>query len=165
MVRTLLFFMQGIPELMGIIAFSLALVRVPLRWGIITCAGTAMTVIIFIIRSLPMAYGLHTVVATLLVALFIIKTTRSSLSKSLIVAIASICTLATIELAINYIFFAVTKLDQQAVISNDYLLWKLLGLPQDTLMILFAVIISKLKKPDKNAWKVALPFSKGQADY
>jgi len=154
MEKTLLFFMQGIPELMGIVAFSLALTRVPLRWGTIAVAGTALAIIIFIIRSLPLnSFGLHSVTAALLLALFIIKTTRTTQLNSFIAAFASATTLVMLELVINKSFFFITKLDQQ-VFSSSYLLWKLITLPQAILMILFAVIISKFKKPDKDAWKI-----------
>ena len=37
--KTLLFLLQGIPELSGELALSLALAAVPLRWGIIVAAG------------------------------------------------------------------------------------------------------------------------------
>ncbi|MDF9407921.1 hypothetical protein L7E55_06030 [Pelotomaculum isophthalicicum JI] len=154
MEKTLLFFMQGIPEIMGTVAFGLALAGVPLRWRIIAVAGTALTIIIFIIRSLPLnSFGLHSVAATLLLALFIIKATRTTQLNSFIAAFASFTTLAILELVINKSFFLITKLDQQVFLS-DYLLWKLITLPQAILMILFAVIISKFKKPDKDAWEI-----------
>ncbi|MCG9966660.1 hypothetical protein L9W92_01135 [Pelotomaculum terephthalicicum JT] len=162
MEKILLFFMQGIPEIMGVVAFGLALARVPLRWGIITVAGTALTIIIFIIRSLPLSsFGLHTVAATLLLALFIMKTTRTTQVNSFVAAFASFTTLVMLELVINKSFFFITKLDQQVFVSN-YLLWRLVSLPQAILMILFAVIISKFKKPDKDAWKIRLGMGGGE---
>jgi len=153
MEKTLLFFMQGIPEIMGTVAFSLALAGAPLRWKIIAVAGTALTIIIFIIRSLPLSFGLHTVIATLLLALFIMKITRTTQLISFVAAFASFTTLVMLEFLINKLFFSITKLDPQAVILND-LLWSMLGLPQVVLMILAAVIISKFKKLDKDAWKI-----------
>jgi len=154
--KVLLFFLQGIPEITGIVALGLALLGVPLRWGIITVAGTVLTVIIFIIRNLPLSFGLHTVIAALLLAFFIAKTTRVSTAKSIIAAFVSFSILLVLELTINKIFFTVTKLDPQVVISNN-LSWTLLGLPQAIIMILLAVIVSKVKKPDKRAWKFNSP--------
>ncbi|OPY58196.1 MAG: hypothetical protein A4E55_01091 [Pelotomaculum sp. PtaU1.Bin035] len=153
MEKTLLFFMQGIPESIGLISFCLALAGVPLRWKIIIAVGMVLTTIVLILRSLPLAYGLHTVAITLLMAFVITKITRIPAAKSLIAAFASICVLAIMELAINNLFFSITKLEQQAVISNN-LLWELLGLPQAILMIIFAVIIPKFKKPIEGAWKI-----------
>ncbi len=153
MTNILLFFMQGIPESMGHCAFSLAVARVPLRWGIIAVVGTVLTVIIFIIRSLPFTFGIHVAVAMLLLVFFIIKATWVSLTKSLIATFTSFATLAVLELVIYEIFFSITKLEFQAVIANNFL-WKLLGLPQVALMIVFALLLSKYKIPEKGAWKI-----------
>jgi len=153
MEKILLFFMQGIPEVMGIVAFSLALARVPLRWGIIAAAGTALTVIIYVIRSLQITFGLHTVAGILLLAVFIKKTTRTTPTYSFVAAFASLTVLTIVELFIEKLFLFITKLDQQVFVSN-YLLWKLVALPQAILMILFAVMISKYKAPDRDAWRI-----------
>jgi len=155
--KSLLFFLQGIPEVTGVVALSLAIAGVPLRWRLIAAAGTVLTIIIFIIRSLPLTFGLHTIAVILMVTLFITKTTRVTSANSFVAAMSSITVLMILELAINKLFFTITRLDPQAVISNNFL-WKLLGLPQAVLMILLAVIVAKYKKHDKGAWKIELPF-------
>lgn len=153
MEKFLLFLMQGIPESMGYVALSLALAGVPLRWGRIMAAGTVLCVIFFIIRALPVTFGLHTVAGMLLLAIFITKTTSVPPSKSFIVVFASFATLALLELTLCELFFKITKLDFQTTISN-YLLWKLVSLPQAVLLIIIAVLISKFKKPVQGAWKI-----------
>lgn len=153
MEKILLFFMQGIPEVTGIVAFGLALVRVPLRWGIVTATGTVLTVIIYVVRSVQITFGIHMVMVILLLAIFIIKTTQITAMNGFFAAIASFTTLATMEWVINKLFLFITKLDQQVFVSNE-LLWKLVGLPQAILMILFALIISKYKAPDRDAWRI-----------
>ncbi|BAF59957.1 MAG: hypothetical protein HPY89_03125 [Pelotomaculum sp.] len=153
MVKALLFLLQGIPEMMGILAFSLAFAGVPLRWGVIAAVGTVLAVIIYIIRSLPLAFGLHTAAALLLVTIIIAKTTCVPPSKSFISVFASFSILVTLELIIHEFFFFLTKQDPQAVISN-YLLWKLIGLPQAFLMIILALLIARLKTPVEGAWKI-----------
>ncbi|MDF9407922.1 hypothetical protein L7E55_06035 [Pelotomaculum isophthalicicum JI] len=153
MEKILLFFMQGIPEITGVVAFGLALVRVPLRWRIVTATGTVLTIIIYVIRSVQITFGIHMVMVILLLAVFIIKTTRITAMNSFFAAIASFTTLATLEFVIIKLFLLITKLDQQVFVSNE-LLWKLVGLPQAILMILFALIISKYKAPDRDAWRI-----------
>jgi len=153
MEKILLFFMQGIPEVMGIVAFSLALARVPLRWGIIALAGTSLTIIIYVIRSVQITFGIHTVAAIVLLAVFIIKTTRTSPINGFVAAFSSLTILTIVELFIEKLFLFITKLDQQVFVSND-LLWKLVALPQAILMILFAVIISKYIAADRDAWRI-----------
>jgi len=153
MEKILLFFMQGIPELTGVVAFSLALVRVPLRWGIIALTGAALAVIIYVVRAVQITFGIHMVVAMLLLAVFIIKITRTTVLNSFFAAMASFTTLVTLEFVINKLFLLVTKLDQQVLMSNE-LLWRLVAMPQAILMILFAVVISKYKAPTRNAWRI-----------
>ena len=43
------FFVQGIPECMGMVAMSLAYARVPLRWGFIFIAGTFLAIVNYLI--------------------------------------------------------------------------------------------------------------------
>ena len=148
-----LFLMQGIPESIGLISLSLALAGVQFLWVRIILAGTVFSIFMFIIRALPFTFGMHTVAGMLLLVIFIAKTTRVPLSRCFIAVFISFATLAVLELIICELFFAITKLNFQAVISN-YFLWKLVSLPQAVFLIIFAVLISKFKKPVQGAWKI-----------
>lgn len=146
-----LFFLQGIPEMAGSFALCLALTRVPLRWGIIVTVGVVLSVVIFAIRSLPFAFGLHSVVGIILMAVFITKATRVTPTKSFIAVFTSILTLAVLELAIHKIFLILLpvtfSLDNNPV-------WYLMGMPQALLIIALAVFISRIIKPLQGAWKI-----------
>jgi len=143
--------MQGIPEFTGIIALSLVLAGVELRWVRIILAATILAIIIFVIRALPLPFGLHTIIALLLLVLLITKSTYTPTAKSLVIAFASFGALALLEIGINEGFFAVTKLKQDVL--DNYLLWKLLGLPQGLLLIILALLTRKYARPVKGAWK------------
>jgi hypothetical protein len=153
MLKTLLFFLQGIPEVSGEIALSLALAGVSLRWGIIAVTGTAFVIVIYMIRSLPFTFGIHSVVGILIMILFIKKATRVKTAKCFIVVLASFATLATLEILLSELFSYIIKLDLQFLTPNS-ILWKLVGLPQAILMILFALLVSKYKKPLEGMWKI-----------
>lgn len=152
MEKALLAFLQGVLETSGIVALSLALASVPLRWKLIGAAGTVLTLVVYAIRALPVAFGLHSIACVLLLVYFIAKTTRVSVVKSFIAVFTSFVTLALLELLTHEVFFALMNLDPQDVLSN-YTLWKLLGLPQAVLLIILAIIVSKFKKPVQGAWK------------
>ena len=151
--NVVMFFLQGILEMTGVVAFCLASVRVPLLWGRIIVAGTSLTVIIYIIRSFQTIFGLHTVAILFLLAFFIRKATYTTQEKSYMAAFLGMVTLTLLELIICKLYFLLTKSNPNEVISN-VILWKLLSLPQGILMIIFAELISKYKKPNKDAWKI-----------
>lgn len=152
--KLLLFLIQGIPESSGIIALSLALLRVPLRWKRIILAGTVFALIIFAIRSLPFTFGIHTAAAIFLLVIAIARTTHITVTRSFIAVLASYVIIALLEIVISEIFFAVTKLDPYTVIAENNLSWKLSGLPQAFILIFMALLVSKYKKPEEEAWKI-----------
>ncbi|KJS15055.1 MAG: hypothetical protein VR69_15080 [Peptococcaceae bacterium BRH_c4b] len=153
MLKFILFLMQSLPESSGMIAFSLALVRVKLRWGIILAAGLVSTLIIYFIRELPVAFGLHTVVSMLLMAVFISKATKVLPSRSFAAVFACFALLALLE-AIMY--EATARLLNREIkdIMSDYLLWRITGLPQALLMNIAAVLMSRYRKPMEGMWKI-----------
>ncbi len=153
MLKFLLFLMQTIPESSGMIAFSLALTRVRLRWGIILSAGSVFAVIIYCIRELPVAFGLHTVVGMLLLAVFISKATKVLPSRSFAAVFACFALLALLE---ALMYEATTSLLNREIkdIMSDYLLWRIIGLPQALLMNIAAVLVSRYRKPLEGMWKI-----------
>lgn len=149
----ILTFMQGLIEVSGGIALSMALARVPLRWNIILPAGAVLTLIIFLIRSLPFTFGLHSVVTLLLIIIFMTKTTRVSPAIAFISAFTSFAVLATVELIIHEVTFTILGYEPQQIVA-DNIYWKLMGMPQAVIMILLALIVSKLRVSKKGAWKI-----------
>ena len=153
MLKFLLFLMQGIPESSGLIAFSLALVRVKLRWGIILATGSVYAVIINFVRELPVTFGLHIVAGLLLMAVFISKATKVLPSRSFAAVFVCFTLLALLE---ALMYEATARLLHREItgIISDYLLWKIAGLPQGLLMIIAAVLMSRYRKPVEGMWKI-----------
>jgi len=149
----LLFLMQGIPEMSGIVALSLALAKVPLRWGRIITAGTVLAFILFFIRISSLTVGLHTVAALLLMVILITLTTRVPPSKAFVVVLISLILLGFLELIIFKSLFALVKPEQQLTMSN-YSLLKLLSLPQAVIIIFTALLIPRYMTPEQDAWKI-----------
>jgi len=149
----LIFLLQGVPETIGTLSLSLALAGAPLRWKQITILGIFLAIIIFIVRSLPLATGLHTV-AVLLVTVFILnKFTRVPLTKSFMVVLISIFSLAIVEYVIHWLFLQLSSYDLNLLMSQK-ILWAVLGLPQAIIIIALAVLASRLIKPKPGMWKV-----------
>lgn len=153
--KLLLFLIQGIPESSGIIALSLALLRVPLRWKRIIAAGTVFALIIFAIRSLPFTFGMHTAAAIFFLVIAINMTTHVPVTKIFIAVFVTFSTLLLLEFVIMGIFFAATDLDPNSTIGeNNNVLWVLSGLPQALLLNIFALLVARFKKPREDAWKI-----------
>jgi hypothetical protein len=151
--KLLLFLVQGIPESSGIIALSLALARVPLRWGRIIAAGTVVAVIMFFIRTSSFAAGLHTVAGLLLTVVIITTATRVPPTKALVVASISIIILGFLEMIIFRIYFVLKILDPQLTMSSD-LLQRLLALPMDAIIIFIALLIPRFMTSKQDVWKI-----------
>ncbi|NLI12282.1 hypothetical protein [Pelotomaculum propionicicum] len=151
--KFLLFLLQGIPESSGVIALSLALAKVPLRWGRIIAAGTVIAVIAFCIRTSSFAAGLHTVAILLLNVIIMTIATRIPPTKAFVVALISSIILAFLELIINEILLSLLKFELQQVIEND-MLWTLLGLPQAVMIIFIALLTARLMTPREDMWKI-----------
>ncbi|GBF32177.1 hypothetical protein DCCM_0368 [Desulfocucumis palustris] len=151
--QILLFFMQGFPETVGVCAFSLALARVQLRWGVILPTALVMTAIILVLRSIPITFGLHTVATILLWTLFIVRATRVPPSQSFMVVFAGIAAVALLELTMFKVLVRLLNIDINKFMS-DVFLWKLAALPQAIMMIVFALLISKYRKPLEGMWRI-----------
>jgi len=153
MLQTLLFFVQGVPESVGLVAFCLVLAKVRLRWGVILIVGSLLTIAIYLIRSMPVTFGLHTVTGILLTILFIARTTRVSPSTNFIVVFASNALLALMEVIMYELIGKLSNTEVSQLISNNYT-WMLIGLPQAVVMIAIALVIAKYRKPQEGMWKI-----------
>lgn len=150
MFNFVLFLMQGIPESVGITGLTLALVGNPLHWNRIMPIGIVMTLIIYLLRLLPITFGLHTVAALLLFTWSIIKTTNTPATKVFIGVFASFAILGICEAAVFDAFLYFTAMDPQEITSNN-LLWQVLGMPHAFILILLAILIARLKRPESDA--------------
>ncbi|MEW5899032.1 MAG: hypothetical protein AB1652_07660 [Bacillota bacterium] len=148
----LAFLLQGTLEMTGAVAFSLALAGVPLRWKRIVPVGVALAVIIYVLRQLPVPFGVHTIAGLLLIVFFIAKSTNVSAAKSFVVVSISGVTLALLEILIYESLFALTKIEADVAVSKN-VLRSLFGLPQAIIMIFLALLIARYKKPAQGAWK------------
>jgi hypothetical protein len=151
------FFLQGIPECMGVVAISLAYARVPLRWGYILIAAFVISTVSYIIRSLPLTFGFHLPVIMFLVVVFIIGLTKIPPSRSVIAVFLSLATLALLEYLISSTYFALSNLDPQDVIANERL-WAIIGVVQATILNIIALLIARIIKPTEGTWRNELPW-------
>lgn len=149
----LLFLMQGIPEMMGTIGIALALARVPLRWKVIIVAAIVLTLSIYLVRVLQLTFGIHTVMAALILTFFIIKATRTKAVNSFAASFASFTFLLALERMTHQLLLFFTGIAPEAFIANE-LLWRGYGLIHAIMLIFTALIIAKYRKARLDAWKI-----------
>jgi hypothetical protein len=150
------FFVQGIPECMGMVAMSLAYARVPLRWGLIFITGIVIAIINYLIRTLPFTFGFHLPIVMFLVIIIIIRLTNASLSRSIIAVFSSLATLALLEFVVSSTYFSISNLDPQDVIADERL-WAIIGIVQAAILNMIALFIARIIKPVEGAWRNELP--------
>lgn len=153
MMQTLLFFVQGIPEIAGVIACSLALAGVKLRWTVILVFAGILTPVVYIVRSLPVTFGLHTLVGILLSTLFVARATRVSPSTSFVVVFASYAVLALLEVSMHELSSVFLQREVVQLLSEQYTRM-LIGLPQAIVMIAIALVIARYRKPREGMWRI-----------
>jgi len=152
MLKAILFLIAGIPEMMGSLAMSLALARVPLRWGRIALVGSFISLTIFIVRDIYSLVGFHLLAGILLMVIFLIMTTHVPTSSSFLFVFISTAVVALVELAVQEPFLYFSGMQTEQVIQNQTI-WTLLGITQGLIMIFLACIVRKLFKPKKDMWK------------
>jgi len=138
--------------MMGTVAMSLALARVPFRWGRIALVGSFVAIIIFIMRDVYGLVGFHLLAGILLMFIFLIMTTRVSTSQGFLVVFISIAAVALVELAVQEPLLYFSGMQTEQLIQNQTI-WTLLGITQGLIMIFLAFAVRKLLKPKEDMWK------------
>lgn len=131
---------------------SLAVARVPLRWGYIFLGGLIISGVSFIIRALPVTFGFHLPVVIFLVFLLIVKLTNTKPSRVVIAVFTSIFTLVLLEFIISTSYLSYKHIDY-AQAQADQVMWAVIGIFQALLLNVIAVIVSRFIKANQEAWK------------
>ncbi len=153
MTQFLLFCLQGVPEIAGIVACSLALAGVKLRWGVILAFAGILVTVIYMIRHMPVTFGLHTVAAILLCALLIVRFTMVPPSTSFIAVFISSAVLGVLEVSVYELFLLLLNIEFSYFVFTPYTRM-LIGLPHALIMIVIALVIPRYRKPLEGMWKI-----------
>lgn len=152
MENIILYFVQSIPEIMGLIAFSLVLARVSLKWDRIIVLSLLLAVVVYIIKILPLPGGIHLIVTILLIFGYINLKTHVSAPKSFIVSFSSLVFLAILEYVLHEGVISISGLGMEELMVRP-MLWASIGVFQSLIFIGIAVLISKARRIDEGAWK------------
>lgn len=148
------FLIQGIPEITGTIALALAILRVPIRWLLVIPTAIMLCMVIYLIRTTGASFGVHTAFLLLSMVVVLCKTTKSKLSSVFIASFVSEAIAATAESVNNIIFSNLLNLNISTLPDTNWVLWKMIGFPQDIVIILVAILYAKLKKTGEGMWEI-----------
>ncbi|TEB05882.1 hypothetical protein Psch_02924 [Pelotomaculum schinkii] len=148
------FLLQGIPEMTGTFALVLAILRVPIRWLLVIPTATIICIAIYLIRTAGASFGVHTAFLILSMVVLLCKATRSKLSSVFIASFVTEAIVATVESLNNIIFSHFLDLNISTLPDTNWVLWKMIGFPQNVVIILLAILYAKFKRPREGMWRV-----------
>ncbi|MEW5762541.1 MAG: hypothetical protein AB1776_05010 [Bacillota bacterium] len=137
--------LQGIPEVIAATTLCFVLAGAGLRWAWILPIGTAQAVTIFLLRLLPLPFGVHTLVACVLFAVYLRFLQGIPVLRGFFSAFMALVAVIVLEYPLHVFLFAVTGLSYEKAAANP-LLWSLFGWPQVVLVFVSALVIHRLRE-------------------
>ncbi len=146
MIENVMFIVQGTIEATGLIGFSLAIARRPINWARTLLVAAVLAILSYTIQSLSFFFGFHTILIMFLIMLYLTKVGQITIVKGFLMISISAVVLGTLEFLSNSVFFNSSNINPQDVVSNQFL-WALMGIPQAVIILLLAILISRIFKP------------------
>ena len=141
---------QGIPEQIAIITLACVLVKAELVWKRIVPISVVIVAINYFLRLLPITFGIHTVILIGLLVVFMVAWLKVDMIRAIIGSLVSYLILIIVEtlcLAVIIPMFGLTP----GVLTSNWVVRTLVGLPQLILLLAIAFLIHKLRKLKRNA--------------
>jgi len=111
-----------------------------------------IALVTFLIRALPVTFGLHLPVTIFMIFILIVKLTNLTPSKTIIVLFTSVVILALLEYLITSTTLAWTHMTADDAIT-DLTLWTFLGMIQAILLNIIALVVPRFLKPIEGVWR------------
>ncbi|MEW6423649.1 MAG: hypothetical protein AB1523_02720 [Bacillota bacterium] len=148
---------QSIPESIILFALGLTLMGVPLRWKRIVPAALILSATSYLVRSMPLPYGIHTIASLLALYLLFIILFRTPILLSAIAALSSLIALLSLELLLWPFIFFVTNISIKDI-WHQPILRIVIPLPELALLSIITWWCKKNKITLSTFW----PFHKKQ---
>mgnify|MGYP005852229711 CR=1 FL=1 len=134
--------LQSVPETIGTVSIVICLGYGYLYWKPIIIIGLIQAVLVYLIRLLPITFGVHTVILIITLAVLSSWIGRININKAIVYSNISILILILSEFIIvnMWIYFANFSLNE---ITNVVAVRVITGMPQVIILFLTAVFISK----------------------
>ena len=135
-------FLQSVPECFIFYWLALQLFMISISFPRLFCIAIIYGICSYFIRGFAIAFGIHTVLQTLLLILLLIAIMKIPLYQSIVVSLFGAFTAITFEMLFAQILLSITGLTFHNVI-NDPLLRVIFPLPHMIFALLIVFIIRK----------------------
>ncbi|MEW6621900.1 MAG: hypothetical protein AB1420_01995 [Bacillota bacterium] len=160
-ISVLVIFFQGIPESIALMFLIFVLLRVPISWRKIMLLGIAEAVAVYLIRLLPVAFGVHTILLIVFATILIVYVTREDLLKVITSVLPAFFFLVFYEVVSFTVQMKIIELFIPGFSDSFYTVptntWVLIGLGLFHVMLMFItgsiILHYRRKKQDKTLEK------------
>lgn len=133
--------LQGIPEQIAVVTLACAIAKIPFKWRTIIPFGVLLALMAFVIRSIGLPFGTHTLVIISSLFIFLMKNGKE-ISVALIISFLCFVTLSIFELVSLTSLMAIFKTSQE-IVFQDPVQRILFTEPQVILLFITALIIRR----------------------
>ncbi len=136
---------QGVPELLALTALAIVLGGKKLEWKSTLTIGLALAVLVFLVRLLPVTFGIHFVIFLVILAALLHMRLKIKFSRCLLISLVAGLMLAVSEtICVSLLTLATGIPYQQA--SEDFILQFVFGWPHIILLFLLALALERWQK-------------------
>ena len=135
------FILQGIPEQIAVTTLAFIIANLPIRWNRIILTGSVLAFSAYLVRLLPIPFGIHTIVLILLLFLFLTNL-GADFSLSLIASLISFLALIIFEIICVSLLMPVFGVQTETLLT-DPIIRVLISVPQVVLVFVSAFLVRK----------------------
>lgn len=132
----------GIPESIALMTLAFAIAGARFDWKRIIFFGTLVGCAAFVIRLVPITFGVHTLVIIGLMIFFLSYIQRIDLTRSIISVLITMLILISSEAVARTASLSVFNLSMEEVMKNEFLI-TVTGIPEIFLIFIIAFLIKK----------------------
>ncbi len=136
----------GIPENIAIVAIAFALAKAKFEWKRIVLMGILMALTAYVIRLIPVTFGVHTIVCLGLLVFLLSYFAKVDLTRTITSVLITYIILALVETISRSILLKLLNWSIEDVMNNELLI-TLTGLPEVVLLFIIAFTIKKYMIP------------------
>lgn len=132
----------GIPESIALVALAFAIAKAKFEWKIIVFMGVILACTAYVLRRIPITFGVHTIVCIGLLILLLNYFAKVDLTRSITSALLTIIVVSIVETASRMITIKLLDWSIEEVMKNELLI-TVTGIPEVIFLFLVSFTIKK----------------------